>query len=91
MNKRVDFETFYAIFRQMSNRPAVGSYADMVEGLKTLDRDQTGMVSGAELRVLLMNIADKMSEQQVFDITSQHEDSNSSVAYEEMIKTVLSG
>eukprot|EP00794_Sanderia_malayensis_P005675 gene5675-6371_t len=90
-NKRVDFETFFVIFKEIYKRPAVGSYADMVEGLKTLDRDQTGMISAAELRQLLMHVADKMTEEQVMQIISNHEDDHASVAYEEMIKTVLSG
>lgn len=91
LHKRIDFETFFAIFQHASKEPAIGSFDDIVEGLKTMDRDQTGMVSAAELRHMLINIADKMTEQQVHDIISQHEDSHLSVAYEEMVKTVLSG
>eukprot|EP00493_Phyllostaurus_siculus_P014875 UN15104 len=56
MHKRVDFETFFSIYQQLKEMSAYVSYADMVEGLKTLDRDQTGMVSAAELRNVLIHI-----------------------------------
>ncbi len=91
MNQRVDFETFYAIYQQLSKSSAQVGYDDMVEALKTFDRDQTGMVSAAELRHIFMNIGDKMTEEQVQAATSQLEDANACVNYEELIKTVMSG
>ena len=90
MQTRVDFETFFGIYEQMSKSVTHTSYADMVEGLKTFDRDQTGMVSAAELRHTLMNVADKLTEEQVTDAVGPHEDSNATVNYEELIKTVMS-
>eukprot|EP00794_Sanderia_malayensis_P005495 gene5495-6180_t len=91
MNKRVDFETFYGIHQQLSKASVPVLYHDMVEGLRTMDREQTGMVSAAELRHVLMNVADKMTEEQVSDITQPHEDANGAVNYDQLIKTIMSG
>ncbi len=91
VNTRVDFETFYGIYKQLSNKPTVGSYADMVEGLKTLDRDQSGFVNGAELRHILLNIADKMLEDQISAVVSPLETPDGTVPYEQLIKSVMSG
>ena len=87
--KRVDFETFYGIYKQMSGKPSVGTYEDMVEGLKTFDREQTGHISGAELRHILSNIGDRMTEKQCDDIISHQEDQNGLVNFEHLIKFVM--
>eukprot|EP00794_Sanderia_malayensis_P012672 gene12672-13972_t len=90
IHQRIDFETFYGIYLQMSKNPTKGSYSDMVEGLGTLDRDQSGMVNSGELRLTLMNISDRMNEDQVDAIITPHEDGSKNVAYKDMIKTVMS-
>ena len=87
--KRVDFETFYGIFKQLSTKPSVGTYEDMVEGLKTFDREQTGHISAAELRHILANIGDKMTEKQCDDIINHQEDTNGLVNFEHLIKYVM--
>ena len=88
---RVDFETFFGIYNFISTKPTVGSYADMVEGLKTLDRDQSGMVNSAELRHILLNVADKMTEDQVNGSVSPHETPDGQIPYEQLIKSVMAG
>ena len=88
---RVDFETFYGIYKYISTKPTVGSYADMVEGLKTLDREQTGMVNSAELRHILLNVADKMTEEQVNVSLTPHETGDGQIPYEQVIKSVMAG
>ena len=89
-NTRVDFETFYSIYKQLSKVPASGSYDDLVEGLGTMDREQCGVVNSAELRLILMNIGDKMSEAQIDAIVQQHEDGSKCVVYRDMIRKVMS-
>ena len=91
VGQRVDFETFYSIFVQVSEKPAVGSYNDIVEGLRTLDRDQTGTISTAELRQYLLKVADKMTEEEVVQVLGPHEGSGGTLAYEALIRTVMSG
>lgn len=90
-NTRIDFETFYGIYKQLSAQPAVGSYDDMMEGLKTFDRDSSGNIFAAEFRHILMNLADKMSEVQTEAMITPHEDSNGLVNYDQLIKTAMSG
>ena len=68
-----------------------GSYDDMVEGLGTMDRDTSGLVSSAELRLVLMNIGDKMTEDLIDPILGPHEDSTHHVVYRDMIRRVMAG
>ncbi|XP_065071790.1 myosin, essential light chain-like [Rhopilema esculentum] len=88
---RVDFETFFGIYKYISTKPTVGSYADMVEGLKTLDRDQSGMVNSAELRHILGHVADRMTEEEVNCSVSPHETAEGQIPYETLIKSVMAG
>ena len=88
-NTRIDFETFYGIFKQLCKKPTTGSYDDMVEGLGTMDRETCGQVSSAELRMVLMNIGDKMTEEQIEQIVQPHEDATKSVTYKDMIRRVM--
>ena len=61
----------------------------MIEGLKTLDRDSTGTISGAELMQTLMFIGDKLSKEEADTIMSQHADSQGQVNYQTMVKTLM--
>ena len=87
---RVDFETFYAIYKQLSKVPAAVSYDDLVEGLGTMDREQCGVVRYAELKLILMNIGDKMTEDEFDLIVTPHEDQSKNVVYRDMIRKVMS-
>ena len=89
IGKRVDFETFYGILHFICRKPVLGTYDDIVEGLKSLDKEQNGLISAGELRHLLMNVSDKMTEQQVCDLLTPHEAANGCVSYEALIQTVM--
>ena len=88
---RIDFETFYSIYQQLSKVPSSGSYDDMVQGLGTMDREQCGLVRYTELKLILMHVGDPMTEDQIDLIVGEHEDSNKNVIYKDMIRRVMSG
>ena len=88
---RIDFETFYSIYQQLSKVPSSGSYDDMVQGLGTMDREQCGLVRYTELKLILMHVGDTMTEDQIDLIVSDHEDSNKNIVYKDMIRRVMSG
>lgn len=86
--KRLDFEEFLPIYVSFSKkRPAKED--DFVEALRVFDRDGNGMISAAQLRHVLMNLGDKMNEEQVDAIVSLGE-KKGLVDYEKLIKEVLS-
>ena len=90
MNTRVDFETFYGIYKQISKVPASGNYDDLVNGIGTMDRDTSGTVGTAELRLVLMNIGDKMVEADIDAIVMPHDDGANHTVYRDMIRKVMS-
>lgn len=90
-DKAVDFPTFVTIYDQFKKRPCIANHADMMEAFKTFDRDSSGNVFGAEMRQILLNLGDKMSEGQVDFLIHPHENQDGYLPYDALIKFVMAG
>lgn len=88
---RVDVETFATVYSQIAGAPGQATYEDMLEGLKTMDKDGSNLLSGAELRLVLKNVGDKLTESQAEDIISPHEDAKGQINYPAFIRFLISG
>jgi len=89
-NTRVELEKFCAIYEQVTAQPGQATYEDMMEAFKTFDRDSAGIISSAELRQILVNIGDSLTDAQADIIVAPHEDvDNGTVGYQQMIKTLM--
>ena len=64
---------------------------DFIEGLRHFDKDGNGFISAAELRHLLTTLGEKLSDEEVEQLLTGHEDSHGNVNYEEFVRTVMSG
>ena len=88
-NKRIDFETFLPMLKTVDGL-LKGSYDDYVEGLRVFDKEGNGTVMGAELRIVLSTLGEKMNESEIDSLMLGQEDENGSLHYEEFVKHVLS-
>ena len=82
-------ETFCGIYEQISAAPGA-CFEDMVEAFKTYDKESNGIVSGAQIRQLLINMGDTLSEEDAETILKPHEDENGNVNYQLLIKALIS-
>ncbi|XP_065648394.1 myosin light chain 6B [Hydra vulgaris] len=89
VGKRIDLETFCPIYEQIASMSGQATYEDMVEAFKTFDRDQTGTISAGELRQLLVNLGDTLTEEQADVIVQPHEDEKGAVSYHQIIKHLM--
>ncbi|KAK1876741.1 Myosin light chain 3 skeletal muscle isoform [Dissostichus eleginoides] len=88
-NKRVTFEAFLPMLKQVDLMPK-GTYDDYVEGLRVFDKEGNGTVMGAELRIVLSTLGEKMSEVEIDALMTGQEDENGSVHYEAFVKHIMS-
>ena len=58
-------------------------------GLKVFDKEQNGNISSAELRHLLTNLGERLSDEEVEQLLSGLEDKNGLIHYEEWIRKLL--
>ncbi|KAG1937655.1 myosin light chain 6B [Pimephales promelas] len=90
-NKRVDFDGFLPMLQFVINSPNKASYDDYVEGLRVFDKEGNGTVMGAELRIVLSTLGEKMTEAEIDALMQGQEDENGCVNFEASIMMFLPG
>merc|ERR1711970_1713641 len=88
-NKRLGFDAFLPMLATVDALPK-GTLDDYVEGLRTFDKEGNGTVMGAELRIVLSTLGEKMSEAEIDALMTGQEDENGSIHYESFVKHILS-
>ncbi|KAI9538237.1 Myosin Light Chain 1 [Dissostichus eleginoides] len=88
--KRVEFEGFLPMMQTVVNNPNKAVYEDYVEGLRVFDKEGNGTVMGAELRIVLSTLGEKMTENEIDALMTGQEDENGCVNYEAFVKHIMS-
>ncbi|ESO08112.1 hypothetical protein HELRODRAFT_75335, partial [Helobdella robusta] len=92
--KQYKFEEILPVYKSLSEEKDVGTFADFMEAFKTFDREGQGYMAMAELRQILTNLGERLTDSEVDLIlryTNTEEDLDGNVKYEEFIKKVMAG
>ncbi|KAE8626448.1 hypothetical protein XENTR_v10006632 [Xenopus tropicalis] len=80
--KTLDFEQFLPMMQTVAKNRDVPGLEDIIEGLRVFDKEGNGTVMGSELRHVLVSLGEKMTDDEVETLLSNHEDANGCINYE---------
>lgn len=88
-NGTIDFPEFLTMMaKKMKNND---SEEEILEAFKVFDRDGNGFISAAELRHIMTNLGEKMSDSEVDDMIREADlDGDGQINYEEFVKMMMS-
>jgi len=92
--KQYKFEEILPIYKAVTAEPDTGTFADFMEAFKTFDREGQGFMTMAEMRHVLHNLGERLTDEEVESIIAgceTEEDLEGNVKYEEFIKKVMAG
>lgn len=87
--KRLDQLAFCSIYCQLTSQPTIATVDDMIECMKTMDKQNAGFISSATLRTLLCNLGDTLTEDQAEVMLKKYEDESGMVSYPHMVKGLV--
>ena len=88
--KTIGLDDFLPHLWTISQAPDPGCYEEFYEGLKVFDKDGGGKVSATELRHVLTQLGEKLSQKDCDVLLDGQEDADGNVKYDTFIKTILS-
>ncbi|EFN51276.1 hypothetical protein CHLNCDRAFT_59820 [Chlorella variabilis] len=88
-NGTIDFPEFIQLMaRKMKD---TDSEAELMEAFKVFDKDGNGFISAAELRHVMTNLGEKLTEEEVDEMIREADtDGDGQVDYNEFVKMMLS-
>eukprot|EP01071_Lankesteria_metandrocarpae_P002214 Lankesteria_metandrocarpae@DN2164_c0_g1_i1.p1 len=87
-NGNIDFMEFLSLMaRKMKD---ADSEEELIEAFKVFDRDGNGFISAAELRHVMTNLGEKLSDEEVDDMIREADvDGDGQINYEEFVKMMV--
>jgi Ca2+-binding EF-hand superfamily protein len=85
----VDFETFSKILNRPGGFREPFDIEEYIRGFQVFDKDRSGFVGKGQIKYILTNLGEKMSEEEVDELFKSTIDaSNNEVDYREFVKTI---
>ncbi|KAF9274623.1 hypothetical protein BGZ68_000484 [Mortierella alpina] len=87
----INFEKFLEVLMRPDGFKPAGTYQEFINGFKVFDKEGNGYISVGELRYVLTNLGEKLSDPEVDELLKGVEvDKGSKVNYEDFVKMILS-
>ena len=88
--KTITLDDFLPILWTISQAADPGSYEDFFEGLKVFDKDGNGYISAAELRHVMTNLGEKLTDEEVDEMIREADvDGDGHINYEEFVRMMM--
>ncbi len=87
-NGKIDFNEFYSLMQKRMKDTDIEE--ELMEAFKVFDRDGDGKISGQELRHVLENMGEKLTDQEVEDMVREADlDGDGLISYEEFTRMMM--
>ncbi|RCI10397.1 hypothetical protein L249_4395 [Ophiocordyceps polyrhachis-furcata BCC 54312] len=84
-----DFESFQRILNRPGGFRDPGEPEEYCRGFQVFDKDMTGFIGVGQLKYILTNLGEKMSEDEVDELLKAVDTTSGQVNYTELVRTIL--
>ncbi|KAL0261748.1 myosin II light chain [Diplodia seriata] len=84
-----DFETFSKILNRPGGFRDPGDIDEYCRGFEVFDQNRTGFIGVGQLRYILTNLGEKMSDDEVDELLKAVDTSSGEIAYRDLVSTIL--
>lgn len=85
----VDFESFTKILNRPGGFREPGDPESYCRGFQVFDKDMTGFIGVGQLRYILTNLGEKMSDEEVDELLKAVDTSSGEIDYRTLVATIL--
>lgn len=85
----VDFETFQRVLNRPGGFRDPGEPDEYCRGFQVFDKDMTGFIGVGQLKYILTNLGEKMTDDEVDELLKAVDTSSGQVNYTELVRTIL--
>jgi len=89
VGKDFDFDSFLKILNRPGGFREPGEPEEYCRGFQVFDKDMTGYIGVGQLRYILTNLGEKMSDEEVDELLKAVDTTNDEINYTELVKTIL--
>lgn len=84
-----DFETFSKVLNRPGGFREPGDIDEYVRGFQVFDKDNSGFVGVGQVRYILTNLGEKMSDEEVDELLKAIDTNNGEINYRELVSAVI--
>ena len=85
----VDFESFQKVLNRPGGFRDPGEPEEYCRGFQVFDKDMTGFIGVGQLRYILTNLGEKMSDEEVDELLKAVDTSSGEINYMDLVRTIL--
>lgn len=85
----VDFDSFSKVLNRPGGFRDPGEPEEYCRGFQVFDKDMTGFIGVGQLRYILTNLGEKMSDEEVDELLKAVDTSSGEINYMELVRTIL--
>lgn len=85
----VDFDSFSKVLNRPGGFKDPGEPEEYCRGFQVFDKDMTGFIGVGQLRYILTNLGEKMSDEEVDELLKAVDTSSGEINYMDLVRTIL--